>query len=239
MKQFLACLLTGSILYGQIAIAPIRSQRTVILRPYLGASIPEIRLSNSERIKSMVRAGALYLTAQDAVALALENNIDIEVARYNPLVSDWRLERSQAGGALPGVPSAASSAGTAASGQGVAGSQSAAGVGGGGGNAGGGSSGTNSSITQIGPVTQTLDPIIQQSTSFSHITTPQANSTQSLTTALVDNYRNYSTQIQQGFLTGGQVTLKFTESYQSENSPSNLLNPTYAPNLSISFRFLN
>ncbi len=51
----------------------------------------------------------LYLTVQDAIALALENNIDIEVARYNPILAEWQLERSRAGGALPGVPSSAAS----------------------------------------------------------------------------------------------------------------------------------
>ena len=70
----------------------------------------------------------LYLTVQDAIALALENNIDLEVARYNPILAEWQVERSQAGGALPGVPSSAAQAGNVASGQGVAGSQAAAGV---------------------------------------------------------------------------------------------------------------
>ena len=69
---------------------------------------------------NLIRAGNLYLTAQDAIALALENNIDIEVARYGPVFRNWQLERSQAGGALPGVPSSASQAGSVASGQGIA-----------------------------------------------------------------------------------------------------------------------
>ena len=51
-----------------------------------------------------MRAGTLYLTVQDAIALALENNIDIEVARYNPLIQDWTVTRYEAGGTLPGVP---------------------------------------------------------------------------------------------------------------------------------------
>lgn len=218
-------------------IAPVRPSMNVVLRPYFPAHVPEVRSgSNSARLKSLIRGGALYLTAQDAVALAIENNIDLEVARYNPLISDWRLERAQAGGALPGVPSAASQAGTVASGQGVAGSQSAAGVAGGangGGNSGGGS---NATVSQIGPVTQTLDPIIQQSNTFSHVTTPQANSTQSLTSVLLQNTRVESTSIQQGFLSGGQVTLKFSNNYLNENSPTDVLNPSSAPNLSISFQ---
>jgi outer membrane protein len=86
-----------------------------------------VRLANSPRLSELVRAGTLYLTVQDAIALALENNIDIEVARYNPLIAAWNVTRSEAGGALPGVPSSASQAGSVASGQGVAGSLQAAG----------------------------------------------------------------------------------------------------------------
>ena len=41
--------------------------------------VPPIRLSNSDRLQMLIRAGKLYLTAHDAIALALENNIDIEI----------------------------------------------------------------------------------------------------------------------------------------------------------------
>src|SRR5207245_727042 len=89
----------------------------------LGVTLEVNSVSNSGRLRDLIRAGTLYLTAQDAIALALENNIDLEVARYNPILSVWQLRRAQAGGALPGVPSGASQAGSVASGQGVAGSQ--------------------------------------------------------------------------------------------------------------------
>ena len=236
-KQLLACALCATITYAQqSAIAPVRLTNNAVIRPYLPPGIPEIRSQNSSRLPTLIRAGAIYLTAQDAIALAIENNIDLEVARYNPLISDWRIERSKAGGALPGVPSGASQAGQVASGQGVQGSQSAAGVQGGGGGGNGGASTGNATVTQIGPVTQTLDPIIQQTSTFSHISSPQFNITQSLTSVLIDNSRAYSTQIQLGFLSGGQVTLKGSENYLSENSPTDILNPSYAPNLSISFQ---
>src|SRR5580698_9646472 len=171
----------------QPSIEPIRPTGTVLKRPYLAPQIPPIRLDNSSRLAGLIRGGNLYLTAQDAIALALENNIDIEVARYNPIISAWNLERSQAGGALPGVPSGASQAGTVASGQGVAGSQAAAGVSGGGGAGGGGS--TNASVSQVGPVTQNLDPSIQETSVFSHTTTIESNTKQSGLTALIANTR--------------------------------------------------
>ena len=118
----------------QLSIEPVRPAAPVLWRPYLAPDVPPIRMSNSERIRSLIRAGKLYLTVQDAIALALENNIDIEVARYNPILEEWRLQRAEAGGALPGVPSGASQAGSVAAGQGVLGSQQAAGVSSAGGN---------------------------------------------------------------------------------------------------------
>ncbi|HUO61201.1 MAG TPA: hypothetical protein VMU24_11065, partial [Candidatus Acidoferrales bacterium] len=159
-----------------MSIEPIQPSAPAVWRPYLAPTVPPIRTSNSARLHDLIRAGILYLTVQDAIVIALENNIDIEIARYNPLISHWQLERAKAGGALPGVPSSASQAGSVALGQGVAGSQAAAGV------ATAASSQTagrsaNATISQVGPVAQTLDPIVQEATTFSHTSTPQFNQT--------------------------------------------------------------
>ena len=214
-------------------IDPIRPVGRIYKRPYMEATVPPVRLGNSERLQSLIRAGKLYLSPHDAIALALENNIDIEVARYTPLTLAWQLDRSEAGGALPGVPSGASQASSVTSGQGVAGSQAAAGVGGGGGSSSGGNAG-NATVSQIGPVTQTLDPSIQEASTFAHRTSPQSNSSQSQTSALVDASRNHSVTYQQGFLTGGSATINFKDSYLKENSPSNILNPSVAQSASVS-----
>ena len=134
---------------------------------------------------------------------------------------------------MPGVPSNASQAGSVASGQGVAGSQQAAGV-----SAPGTGSGhvqsTNATISQIGPVTPTLDPIIQEASTFSHTTSLYPDSAASGTPYLVDATRAHTASIQQGLLTGGSVTLTYTDHYLNENSPTDVLNPTSAPSLSIS-----
>jgi outer membrane protein TolC len=214
-----------------IAIAPAHAP--AIIRPYFEPEAPPVRLANSPRLRELVRAGILYLTVQDAIALALENNIDIEVARYNPLILDWNVIRLSAGGALPGVPSNASQAGSVAAGQGVAGSQQAAGV-----SAPGTTNGrvqsTNATISQIGPVTPTLDPIIQEASTFSHTTNLYPNSRQSATSVLVDGTRAHVFSVQEGFLTGGNVTLTYTDHYLNENSPTDVLNPSSAPSLAIS-----
>jgi outer membrane protein len=64
--------------------------------------LPPINISNSGRADSLVRAGNLYLSLSDAIAMALENNIDLEVSRYGYLTSDSQYRSSQAGG--NGVP---------------------------------------------------------------------------------------------------------------------------------------
>jgi outer membrane protein TolC len=217
------------------SIEPIKPAASFLWRPYLPADVPPIRLSNSARLRDLVRAGTLYLTAQDAIALALENNIDLEVARYNPILSAWQLERAKAGGALPGVPSGAAQAGSVASGQGVAGSQAAAGVSSSGGGTSGGRS-ANATISQVGPVTQNLDPILQETTTFTHTSVPQFNVTQSVTNVLISGSRVYSGSLQQGLLSGGSVSVTYSDHYLKENAPTDLLNPSVAPNLAVSFQ---
>src|SRR4029077_13669087 len=100
----------------------------VIVRSYVAPVAAPVRLGNSSRLASLIRAGKLYLTVQDAIALAIENNLDLEINRYGPLVAEWTLERRQAGGVLPGVTAGNSFVNQATSGQGVQGSQVAAGL---------------------------------------------------------------------------------------------------------------
>ncbi len=234
MALSLSYLCSGAQLFGQnAAVEPLRPQSAIFTRPYRPVQLPAARLNNPGRIQDKIRGGKLYLTAQDAVELALDNNIDIEVARYNQPAAEWQVERAQAGGALAGVPSTSSQAFSVASGQGVVGSQQAAGVSGGGGS-GTGNNTNNATVSQVGPVTAVLDPSFQESTAFSHQTTPQQNTTQSLTDSLISNTRASTGSYQQGFLTGGQVTVTYKDNYLSENSPTDVLNPSTAGSLAIS-----
>src|SRR5262252_9224352 len=69
-----------------------------IAGPYRPTEAPPIKLANSARLDSLLRAGNLYLSLQDAIALALENNLDIAIQRYTPLIADTSVEMAQAGG---------------------------------------------------------------------------------------------------------------------------------------------
>jgi outer membrane protein TolC len=57
---------------------------------------------------------------------------------------------------------------------------------------------------------------------------------QSVTSVLVQGARNYSASYQEGFLTGGSVTVTYADHYLNENAPTDTLNPSVAPTLSIS-----
>ena len=111
-----------------------------LTRPYRQRTVPPINLTNTPRLESLVRAGRLYLSAQDVVALAIENNIDVEVQRYGPLLAQEVLNRSAAGGALRSVglgvapgPQSVSLQGVSVNGSGVAGAAAGSGVSSGGG----------------------------------------------------------------------------------------------------------
>lgn len=209
-------------------IAPERPQGTVLLRPYKQPYIPPARLGNSARLHSLIRAGKLYLTVQDAIALALENNLNLEVARYGPILAEWAVERQEAGGALRGAGGNSGQVGNVASGQGVSGSLQSAGFGNG--NGGGGfTGGGNSVVQQIGPVAPNYDPVFTNATTFSHITTPFANLAIAGTTADVQTTHAYTTRLQQGLVTGGSYYVQQSENYLNESAPTNVLNPSVAP----------
>ena len=125
-----------------------------LTHPYQASSVPTIRLTNSPRLNDLIRAGNLYLTAQDVVALAIENNIDVEVQRYGPLLAQQVLRRAQGGGALRSVGLGVAAGPESVSLQGVSvnNSGSVALSGGNGVSSGGGI------VTQLGPSIPSLDP---------------------------------------------------------------------------------
>src|SRR5689334_22091018 len=67
-----------------------------ITGPYRAGTPPLNNLNDSTRIEALLRAGNLYLSLQDAIALALENNLDIAIQRYGPIIADTSLEIAQA-----------------------------------------------------------------------------------------------------------------------------------------------
>jgi outer membrane protein TolC len=75
-----------------------------LLKPYQSISIQPPDLTNSARIEQLIHDGKLDLRLQDAVELALENNMDIAVQRYYPWVADASILKTSAGGAGYSTP---------------------------------------------------------------------------------------------------------------------------------------
>ena len=125
-----------------------------LTHPYQARYVPPINLTNSSRFDSLIRAGNLYLSAQDVIALALENNIDIEVQRYGPLLAREVLRRAEGGSLLRNVGQAVAPGPTSVSLSGVSVNTNGApsSSGGGGVNSGGGI------VTQLGPNIPSFDP---------------------------------------------------------------------------------
>src|ERR1700726_840189 len=71
--------------------------------PYKAKEVSPVSLQNSQRIFDLMRAGQLYLSLDDAIALALENNLDIELERFLPKIADTDLVRAHGGGLLRGL----------------------------------------------------------------------------------------------------------------------------------------
>ena len=175
-------------------------------------------LSNTPRLESLVRAGNLYLSVDDVIALVLENNLDIAVQRYSPFLAREVLRRTEGGGFLRSVdtpiaagPTSVSTAGVSVNANGLAGG---AGLGSGGG-----------IVSQIGPVPPNLDPSLYIGEFAGHNTTPLTNQLLNQTAALTNDYRQFVLQYSQQFVTGTSAQLTFFDYRSLENSPAHLFNP--------------
>ena len=207
-------------------------------RPYRPQEVPPIDLANSPRLESLLRAGRIYLSLQDAIALALENNLDIAVQRYGPMIADAALLRANAGGLLRGVPTAVQRATTSALAQ-VTGA--AGGAGGGGATTAftqttGGSEAGGAIIVQTGTAVPNLDPVIFTQANFSHRTTPQTNSFTTGTNALIIRNDIANFGIQKGFLTGGSISFGWNNSRVETNAGRSDFNPSTTASLSLSIQ---
>src|SRR3974377_636946 len=74
-----------------------------VLRPYTSQELAQVNLANSPRIDSLMHDGKIYLSIDDAVALSLENNLDLEIARYNLNIAEADLLRAKSGASILGV----------------------------------------------------------------------------------------------------------------------------------------
>jgi outer membrane protein len=77
--------------------------RNSFIKPYEAKPVAPETFQNSPRIFELMRAGQLYLSLADAIALALENNLDIEIERYLPRIAGTDITRVEGGGLPRGL----------------------------------------------------------------------------------------------------------------------------------------
>jgi outer membrane protein len=66
--------------------------------------VEPLRLQNSDRLRSLIVNGALYLSLHDMIQLAVENNLDVEVQRYQLSIAGTDVLRAKGGGITRGLP---------------------------------------------------------------------------------------------------------------------------------------
>jgi len=198
-----------------------------VIAPYTPSNVPAPDLSNTPRIDQLMREGKIYLSMDDAVALALENNLDIGIARYNLGIADTEVLRAKGGannffgvptGIVQNTPGGGVGGLSGAVGSGPGGTSAAAG------GIGGGTNGLVSTTLGIGPEITSFDPILSATLQSDHAkfecSSIFCGTAQNTTTA---NF-NYT----QGLQSGTTIGVGFTNSRITSNNPFNIVSPNLA-----------
>jgi outer membrane protein TolC len=203
------------------------------LGAYTSRGIPDAIFGNTPRIQDLIREGVLYLSLNDAIALALENNLDIAIARYNLQIADTDVLRSKSGsnirgvatGLVTGTQGGAAAAGTGAAGGGAGGTQTGAG------GAGTGAFGLVQSTlgTTGGPIPQ-FDPSLTGTLSLERSKTPLSNTITTGVPFLQQNSNSANFAYNQGFATGTNLSVGFNNSRVTTNALFSGFNPVLSSN---------
>jgi outer membrane protein len=231
---------------------------------YTQIAVPPARLTNSSRTDTLYRDGKIYLSLDDAIMLALQNNFDIAIARYNLDIADTDILRAHSGLAYLGVNSglvtgtlgnstspvasaapAATTGSTSSTTSTSATTIQTAGASGGGpggtsvgaGGAASGPNGITSSTLGAGPLNvplEPLDPVLTGTVQLGRAYVPQTSNLLTGTFQLNENLDEYNFGYTQGFLPGETLAITFNNSRTSVNANSPFSN-FYSPSLNTTF----
>src|SRR6516162_5713705 len=196
---------------------------------YRSSTVPEPNLTNSQRLNTLIRDGKLYISLREAIALAIENNLDVAIARYNLPIADTDLLRTKAGGSFRGVNTGVVQ-GTPGGGVGGFGTGApgagAGGTTGGAGGAGAGAAGLVQSTLGIGAPVQSYDPAITGNMGIEWLTTPLSNLQIYGVPSLQQNTGVFNLAYQQAFATGTSIAFESQNNRQTTNSIFSSLTPS-------------
>ena len=213
-----------------------RSAFPRVLQPYETQQVPQPNLGNSPRIDSLMKDGKIYLSIDDAIALALENNLDLDIARYNLNIAEADLLRARSGASILGVNTGIVQ-NTPGGGVGGLGGTVGSGTGGTTVAAGGAGTGTNglvSSTLGIGAPITSFDPALTATIQLDKNDT-ESVSVFSPVPVVAQNTYTSNFGYTQGFEWGGALTGAFNNSHLTTNNPTSLLTPQLGS--SFQFRF--
>jgi outer membrane protein TolC len=209
-----------------------------LVSPYRAGAAAPVNMQNSQRLFDLMRAGQLYLSLDDAIALALENNLDIELERYLPTISDTDVLRARGGGLLRGLSLLVN--------------EPAPGIGGPNGplltNLTAGSTPSslvNTNFSDIalisqqqnslsvtganpmanGPAIPQYDPILTGLVNSQHLTTPEDSTILTGSNWLTQNVLNANAGMNVGLPAGTQLSVNFDNSRYSTNASRYTYNP--------------
>jgi outer membrane protein TolC len=196
---------------------------------YKSSTVPEPALTNSPRLDQLMRDGKLYISLKDAIALAIENNLDVAIARYNLPIADTDILRTKAGasfrGVNTGVVQGTPGGGVGGFGTGAPGA-GAGGTTGGAGGAGAGAAGLVQSTLGTGAAVQSYDPVIFGNMGIEHLTQPLANLQIYGVNSLQQNTGIFNLSYQQSFALGTTITFETQNNRQTTNSIYSNLSPS-------------
>src|SRR6201996_2837346 len=198
------------------------------IAPYSPTSAPPANFLNSVRLGDLIKNGKIYLSMSDAVLLALENNYDIAIQRFNLDIADTDILRARSGtSVLLGVSSGLVTGTLGSTGTTVTGGGGPGGTSAGAGGAGTGSGGQALSTNGAGPVPEQMDPVLTGTVQLERQSTAELNPLFSGSSNLTQNTNTYNFAYNQGFITGTALQVTFNNTYQTSNSEFNTYSPAY------------
>ncbi|MBI3665032.1 MAG: hypothetical protein HY236_02215 [Acidobacteria bacterium] len=199
-------------------------------RVYRSPYIAEVNMANSDRLERLLRDGNLYLSLEDAMALALENNLDIAFMRYEPLISDADILRAKAGsfirsGLVAGATTSSQSTGASAATTGISTGASS-----------GGGLPFVSTSTIGGPAIPQLDPVVQANYQWIHQSFPQTSNFITGTNTLIQTQATNNVTFAKSFLTGTALSLALNNRAGNSNNIRNIFNPALNSSATLNFQ---
>lgn len=195
---------------------------------YRASDAPPLDLNNSPRLANVIRDGKLYISLHDAIALAIENNLDLAYFRYNFPIARTDILRTKAGSPANGVNTAISQ-----STQGGFGAS----TGGGGGSSGSGFSAGNGGIVTstlgAGTNVSSFDPFLNFRGYVDHTVVQEANQFQVGTPVLKTNTIEAVSNFSESFPVGTNLSVSYVGQRVASNSPYNSINPDLYSNFAI------